>query len=111
MDWTPVTIYNTRASIKNLTGSQKTQPRVSDQARALRKVETSDVFKPRVLTAKSRSDLALARTTKGFTQKQLDQRCQFPANTCNGWEAGRACPTGPQLNIVQRVLGIKLEMT
>jgi ribosome-binding protein aMBF1 (putative translation factor) len=44
-----------------------------------------------------------------MTQKQLDQKCQFPPNTCNSWEAGKACPTGPQINILHRILGIKLE--
>jgi ribosome-binding protein aMBF1 (putative translation factor) len=53
--------------------------------------------------------MAQARVAKGMTQKQLDQRGQFPANSCNLWESGKVCPSGPQINMLHRLLGIKLE--
>ena len=61
------------------------------------------------LTGKSRSEMAQVRVSKGWTQKQLDMHGQFPANSCNAWEAGKLCPTGPQLQKLHRLLGIKLE--
>jgi hypothetical protein len=51
----------------------------------------------------------LARSAKKLTQKQLDALGQFPVNSCNGWEAGKTCPTGPQLNKLHRLLGVKFE--
>jgi ribosome-binding protein aMBF1 (putative translation factor) len=61
------------------------------------------------LTTTSRSAIAQARLSKGLTQKQLDQKGQFPQNSCNLWESGKVCPTGPQIHILHRLLGIKLE--
>ena len=84
-------------------------PRVSEAVHAARKIESVEIGKMKMLTSKSRSDMAQARVAKGLTQKQLDQRGQFPANSCNSWESGKVCPSGPQINILHRVLGIKLE--
>lgn len=64
--------------------------------------------KPKILTSESRQAIALTRVQKKWTQKELDQKGPFPSGSCNAWEAGRICPTGPQINILQRVLGIKL---
>lgn len=64
--------------------------------------------KSKTLTAESRQGIALTRVAKNLTQKELDQKGQFPAGSCNAWEAGRLCPTGPQINLLQRLLGIKL---
>jgi len=105
-DWSPLTI-----NTKNTKNTKNLQPssRVSDAVHAIRKIETSDSGKLKMLTSKSRAEMAQTRVAKGMTQKLLDQRCQFPANSCNGWEAGKTCPSGPQLNILHRILGIKLE--
>ena len=88
---------------------QQTLSRVSEAANSARKIESVEIGKLKILTSKSRSDMAQARVAKGLTQKQLDQRGQFPANSCNLWESGKVCPSGPQINILHRVLGIKLE--
>jgi len=84
-------------------------PKVSEAVHAARKIEQVDIGKIKMLTSKSRSEMAQARVAKGLTQKQLDQRGQFPLNSCNSWEAGKICPTGPQISILHRLLGIKLE--
>jgi len=99
-DWTTVTIQkNSKAPVT----------RVPEAVHSIRKIEEAEPSKLKVLTRKSRSEMAQVRFAKGMTQKQLDQKCQFPANSCNGWESGKSCPTGPQINILHRVLGIKLE--
>lgn len=102
-DWEPVVI---RSSSKT---TPKTGPKVSEAGHIARKAENTEFGKLKMLTHKSRSEMAQARIAKSLTQKQLDQRCQFPANSCNLWEAGKMCPSGPQLNILHRILGIKLE--
>lgn len=109
-DWSSVVLRNPNATIKTSQASlAKSTGRVSEAVHAARKIENSETMKLKTLSTKARSELAQARTAKGFTQKQLDQRCQFPANTTNSWESGKTCPTGPQINILHRILGIKLE--
>ena len=106
-NWEPVIVRSatavTNAAKKNL------GPKLSDAAQAARKLENTEISKLKMLTSKSRSEMAQARVAKGLTQKQLDQRGQFPAHSCNSWEAGKVCPSGPQLNVLHRILGIKLE--
>ena len=87
----------------------KTKPMPRTAGVQLRKLEDALPAKPQFLTGKSRSEMAQMRVSKGWTQKQLDMNGQFPANSCNGWEAGKLCPTGPQLQKLHRILGIKLE--
>jgi len=104
-DWAPVKISSAKAGLKLEADSERNRAIPSSK----KTVEESEIGKFKVLSGRSRSDMAQARVAKGFTQKQLDQRCQFPSGTVNGWEAGKTCPTGPQVNILHRVLGIKLE--
>ena len=104
-DWTPVKISSSKAGLKLATDTERSHA-MPDSKKVL---EQSEIGKFKVLSGRSRSDMAQARVAKGMTQKQLDQRGQFPAGTVNGWEAGKTCPTGPQVNILHRILGIKLE--
>jgi ribosome-binding protein aMBF1 (putative translation factor) len=104
-DWSSITIRNPLSR----TDTKQQSIRVPEAAHSMKKIEQAEIGKFKVLSIKSRSELAQARSAKGMTQKQLDQKCQFPPNTCNSWEAGKACPTGPQINILHRILGIKLE--
>ena len=106
-NWEPVIVRS--ASVVITAAKKNLGPKLSETAQAARKLENSDVTKLKMLTGKSRSEMAQARVAKGMTQKQLDQRGQFPANSCNSWEAGKVCPSGPQINILHRLLGIKIE--
>ena len=106
-DWNPVIVRSKTAV--TAVAKKNSGPNVSDAVHAARKIENSDVGKLKMLTGKSRSEMAQARVAKGLTQKQLDQRGQFPANSCNLWESGKVCPSGAQINILHRILGIKLE--
>ncbi len=91
-DWTPVVLTKPVPSVS------KSNPKDKDEEPKLK-----------ILTSKSRGDIAQARIAKGLTQKQLDQLGQFPTNSCNLWESGKVCPSGPQINILHRILKIKLE--
>jgi ribosome-binding protein aMBF1 (putative translation factor) len=106
-DWNPVIVRSVTAI--SSAAKKNSGATLSEAAQSARKIENSDVGKLKMLTGKSRSEMAQARVAKGMTQKQLDQRGQFPANSCNSWEAGKVCPSGPQINILHRLLGIKLE--
>jgi len=106
-DWEPVIIRSSAAASSK---QSQGRPALSVAAAAARKAEDASVVtKPQTLTGKSRSEMAQVRVSKGWTQKQLDMQGQFPANSCNAWEAGKLCPTGPQLQKLHRLLGIKLE--
>uniref|UniRef100_A0A6C0AP70 HTH cro/C1-type domain-containing protein n=1 Tax=viral metagenome TaxID=1070528 RepID=A0A6C0AP70_9ZZZZ len=105
-DWEPVIL---RSSTKTTTKLGQTRPALSVAAQTARKAEDVSVTKPLTLTGKSRAEMAQVRVSKGWTQKQLDMQGQFPANSCNAWEAGKLCPTGPQLQKIHRLLGIKME--
>jgi len=105
-DWEPVILKSSKPGSRAST-SQK--PILSVAAQTARKAEDTIITKPQTLTGKSRSEMAQLRVSKGWTQKQLDMQGQFPANSCNAWEAGKLCPTGPQLQKLHRLLGIKLE--
>jgi len=104
-DWTKVTIKS--KSVQTSSVNLKNTP--SNRAAELKKVEAIDSGKPKMLTLESRNAMAAARATKKLTQKQLDMQCSFPTNSCNSWESGRICPTSMQIQILHRVLGIKLE--
>lgn len=106
-DWTPVTIKTKSAPASKM--SCVIHDRPSNRAAELKKVEAADSGKPKMLTLESRNAMAAARAAKKITQKQLDMQCSFPANSCNSWESGRICPTSTQIQILHRVLGIKLE--
>ena len=93
-DWAPVTLRSSKPKPNTV---QKRTPGLGDESE-----------KPKNLTTESRQAIALTRVAKKWTQKELDQKGPFPAGSCNAWEAGRICPTGPQINLLQRILGVKL---
>ncbi len=111
-DWDPITIHRGASSMSRLTPKVSADGiRVKQTATVseMRKLETAETGKPKMLTPKSRADMAAARVAKGLTQKQLDMQCCFPPNSVNAWEAGRICPTSQQIQALHRVLQIKLE--
>jgi len=106
-DWEPVILRRCKPA-KPLNPANPTNYR-SPAATGTESSLTLPNTKILMLTGKSRSEMAQVRVSKGWTQKQLDMHGQFPANSCNAWEAGKLCPTGPQLQKLHRLLGIKLE--
>ena len=65
----------------------------------------------KMLSAEAIRTIQDYRRANSLTQKQLDQRCAFPANTINLLEARRDAPTIKQLQVLNRVLktGLTLE--
>lgn len=49
-----------------------------------------------------------ARNAKNMKQSDLDQRCNFPKNTVQNYENGKATVVPSQINTLERVLGVKL---
>lgn len=79
----------------------------AQQARKLENLETAQ--KAKELSAESRQDMQNLRTALGWTQDKLNQQCWFSKNTIREIEAGRLCPTGPQLTLLNRVLKTNLK--
>lgn len=113
-DWETITIFskdNKRNGypLEKPSGAKVLRPKQNSTAAELRKLENAETGKPKMLTPQSRSALAAARVAKGMTQKQLDQQGCFPLNSTNQWEAGRICPTSQQIQVLHRILQVKLE--
>ena len=113
-DWNQITIHGRSAlaaPVKKPTlgDAQIIRTKVPAIVSELRKLENAETGKPKMLTPQSRTALAAARVAKGLTQKQLDQQGCFPLNSTNQWEAGRICPTSQQIQVLHRILQVKLE--
>jgi ribosome-binding protein aMBF1 (putative translation factor) len=115
-DWEQITIRNPKAAtqgrkVELVTGETRGKTHTITPAivSELRKVENAVAGKSKMLTPQSRTAMAAARVAKGLTQKQLDQQGAFPLNSTNMWEAGKICPTSQQIQVLHRILQVKLE--
>ena len=93
------------------TGATTIVVRAGDQADAQqkRKVEETEIGRPKQLSNESRTEIIQKRVALGKSQVQLNQDCRFPVNTMREIESGRLCPTQPQLNMLNRVLKAALK--
>ena len=106
-DWNPVIL---RASPRLAQKTQQIQPKRSDQAQHLAKIEKEEYVKPKMLSPESRQELVQRRLAEKLTQQQLDQRCAFPPHTIRDLEGNKRPPTSKELQTLNRVLkcGLKL---
>ena len=94
-NWEPV-VFNSKSkpSVKHTQGNS-----------SLSKIEKSDIpIAPKLLSPESIQFIVSFRKNNNLTQKMLDQRCCFPANTINNLEARRIGPTPNQLRILNQAL-------
>jgi len=108
-DWEPVTIKRSGASHRKsyaATGATTIVLRAGDQAGAQekRKVEETEIGRPKQLSTESRTEIIQKRVALGKSQVELNMLCRFPVNTMREIESGRLCPTQPQVNMLNRVL-------
>ena len=108
-DWEPVVVRRSGAGHRQsyaATGATTIVVRAGDQAGAQekRKVEETEIGRPKQLSNESRTEIIQKRVALGKSQVQLNQDCRFPVNTMREIESGRLCPTQPQLNMLNRVL-------
>jgi ribosome-binding protein aMBF1 (putative translation factor) len=113
-DWTEVKIRGKSKPSSSTTTVQNHSPNIrkSSEGSHMYKLENStDIIKPKKLTAESKQAIVTFRSTKSWTQQQLNQECRFPVNTIREIEAGRLTPSIQQLNMLNRVLktGLRLE--
>jgi len=106
-------IRGTKATIKTgLGGPPKAPPKnTTPEAAAARRLEEQDgAQKPKELSVTSRTELMQRRAAMKKSQVELNQMCQFPANTVNAIESGKLIPNPSQLIKLNRVLGCKLRL-
>jgi ribosome-binding protein aMBF1 (putative translation factor) len=112
-DWAPVVLRGTKPTIKTgLVGAAKTPPKnVTPEAAAQRRLEQQETpQKPKELSTASRTELMQRRAALKKSQIELNQLCQFPANTVNCIESGKLIPSPTQLTKLNRVLSCKLRL-
>jgi ribosome-binding protein aMBF1 (putative translation factor) len=108
-DWAPVILKKTVNGVP--VKKPSTAKHISSAAQTASALEKSALPKaPKMLSSLSRTNLIAKRIAAGLNQKQLDQRCSFPAHTINGFESGNLTPSGGQLNILNRLLGTALRL-
>lgn len=113
-DWDTV-IVRKRAIARKAAGAaasaNKPRVRFTEDAERLRKLEAADgPTKPKQMSAASRQEMIQRRNAAGWSQMELNTRCSFPPNTIREIEAGRLCPNGAILNVLNRVLGASLRL-
>lgn len=113
-DWTPTILRNGKVMQARKAAEQAAKPKMSAEAIRLAKLANNEdgvVKRAKTLSIESRQSMMRLRAEQKWSQKDLDMRCSFPANTINGIESGKIAPSSGQLNTLNRVLktGLKLE--
>jgi ribosome-binding protein aMBF1 (putative translation factor) len=110
-DWTPVVMKKRRSAASGAgAGAAASKANHAAGAAHLRAVEAADVPLPpaKRLSAAGKTAIIQGRLSKKWTQDQLNKECALPPGTINAIEAGRAQPSGAQLNAISRALGVVL---
>lgn len=107
-DWTPVVVKRRKPATTGAAGYQS-QNRGAGSSH-LRIVEESDIPLPpaKRLSATGKTAIIQGRLAKKWSQEQLNKECNLPPGIINAIEAGRAQPSGAQLNAIARALGVVL---
>lgn len=110
-DWTPVVMKKRNGGSAAATAGipHRGSGNASGSAH-LRAVEAADVPlpPPKRLSAAGKTAIIQGRLAKKWNQDQLNKECNLPPGTINAIEAGKAQPSGAQLNAISRALGVIL---
>lgn len=89
-------------------------PKYNENAIRQAKLDRDDEGLPKPLkkhlSAESRQEMIKKRVELGLTQVKLNQQCSFLINTIRDIENGTVVPTGTQMNILSRQLGIRMKL-
>jgi len=111
-DWQEVKIGRGSSSAKNTGFSPITKYSESTIRQAKLANDNEGIPKPlkKHLSVESRQEMIKKRVELGLTQIKLNQQCSFPINTIRDFENGSVVPTGAQLNVLSRILGIRMKL-
>jgi hypothetical protein len=115
-DWTPVVMKKRNSGSAASTagiphrGSGGGAGNAAAGSAHLRAVEAADVPlpPPKRLSAAGKTAIIQGRLSKKWNQDDLNKACNMPSGTINAIEAGKAQPSGAQLNAISRALGVIL---
>lgn len=114
-DWEEVKVGRRVTSGAGRAAGITVVPKFSESAIRQVKSSTTDadgVPKPlkKHLSSESRQQMIKKRIELGLNQVKLNQQCAFPPNTIRDFENGSSVPTGAQLNVMSRILGIRMKL-
>lgn len=112
-DWNPTIVRNAKVLQAKKAAEQAAKPKISAEAIRLAKLandEEGSMKRAKVLTAESKQAMMRLRAEQKLTQRDLDMRCSFPANTIRDIENGKLAPSSMQLNIINRILKVALKL-
>jgi DNA-binding transcriptional regulator YiaG len=109
-DWAPVTVGGSGGRRAGSATGDRIHHVHNPEGARLRKLDDAEVVRVKKLSAESVTALVGWRRETGLTQKQLDQRCSFPANTVNALESRREGPTDRQLRTLQTTTRLSLSL-
>jgi ribosome-binding protein aMBF1 (putative translation factor) len=114
-DWTPVVMKKRNGGPIQHNGASASAGASAGAGAAagsahLRAVEAADVPlpPPKRLSATGKTAIIQGRLAKKWNQDDLNKACNMPHGTINAIEAGKAQPSGAQLNAISRALGVIL---
>lgn len=106
-DWNPVVLKRQGGAC---VGDKCAVPRGVGAARAA-KLEAGETVVRKFLSAESVAAVQAYRRANQLTQKELDQRLSWPANTTNAIEGRRVAPTSHQLQQLTNLTRTALKLS
>lgn len=105
-DWKPVIVRTKQNNTTSQVNQYKSNP-YQQKAKSIEKKADNDELKHKEITILMRQSIQKGRAAKGFTQKQLAQKCGVTVKIINDIESGKAIYNHNHLNKIRKHLGIK----
>ena len=111
-DWNPTILRNGKSLQARKSAEQAAKPKISAEAIRLSKLanDETSLKRPKTLSRESRQSMMQLRAQLTLSQRELDARCSFPANTIRDFESGKMTPSSGQLTAIGRVLKVVLKL-
>lgn len=103
-DWTPVVLHRKKEV------AHKKQTQYSEEAARLARVEAGVSVVKKFLSPESVALVLAYRRNNSLTQRELDARLSWPANTVNALEGRRLTPTSHQINQLSRLINAVIRL-
>jgi putative transcription factor len=109
-DWTTITLRKSEKQIKKDSKKEKIRSNKKNNSHYVSNKVFDDDFVPsKKVSSKLKTQIINARVKKGWSRKELANKCNLSLGTVREYESGKAIPNHQILNKLRRVLGCKLE--
>lgn len=107
-DWTPIVLHKQISSTDAArSGHVISIPKYSTNS-INKFIDDNEIHPINISTKEIGLVIQNGRKQKNLSQKDLDKLCNFPPNTCQLYENGKAVIVTEQLNKIAKHLGIKI---